>query len=215
MCWNKDISLNTFVFSSFVLLLIMYNNKYTQYKIQELNNIWVYVFFISFILMQLIEYFIWKNINDPLYNKIFTTLATLLLLVQPIASTMLITNKIMRIYILTLYLVLSIPFVTYRFMTKKNYSSISPLGHLVWNILLDKKSNLDTFIMMIWFIFFLFPLFYQGYTYGFLFGFLTLLFIMYNYSKDGTVGSMWCWIVNSIMIYFAANVLIVLPFLQG
>jgi hypothetical protein len=39
MCWNKEISLNTFLFSSFVLILIIYNNAYTQYKIKELNNI--------------------------------------------------------------------------------------------------------------------------------------------------------------------------------
>lgn len=212
MCWNKEISLNTFVFSSFVLLLIMYNNKYTQYKIPDLNNIWVYVFFMSFILMQLLEYFIWKNINNPFYNKVFTILATLLLLVQPIASTMLITNKIVRYNLLTLYLILSIPFAIYRFMTRKIYSSVSPLGHLQWNLLLDKKGNLDKILSIIWFIFFLFPLFYQGYTYGFLFGFLTLLFIMYNYSKDGTVGSMWCWIVNSIMVFYASYLLLYLPF---
>jgi hypothetical protein len=190
----------------------MYNNKYTQYKIQELNNIWVYLFFISFILMQIIEYFIWKNINEPFYNKLFTILATLLLLVQPIASTMLITNKIVRSNLLTLYLVLSIPFSIYRFMTRNIYSSVSPLGHLNWNLLLDKKSKLDNLIMTLWFIFFLFPLFYQGYRYGFLFGFLTLLFIMYNYSKDGTVGSMWCWIVNSIMVFYASYLLLYLPF---
>ena len=29
MCWNKEVSLNTFLFSSFVFLLILYNNKYT------------------------------------------------------------------------------------------------------------------------------------------------------------------------------------------
>ena len=45
MCWNKEVSLNTFIFSIFVLLLIMYNNAYTQYKIEELNSIWVYLFF--------------------------------------------------------------------------------------------------------------------------------------------------------------------------
>lgn len=212
MCWNKDISLNTFVFSSFVLLLIIYNNAYTDYKIQELNNIWVYIFFISFILMQLIEYFIWINIYNPLYNNIFTILATLLLLVQPIASNMLITNNSLRSNILTLYLVLCIPFTIYRFMTKKMYSSVSPFGHLEWNILLYKNSKLDKVILTIWFIFFLFPLFYQGYLYGFLFGLFTLLFIIYNYSKDGSVGSMWCWIVNSIMIFYASYLLLYLPF---
>lgn len=35
MCWNENVSLNTFLFSSFVLLLIFYNNTYTQYKIKH------------------------------------------------------------------------------------------------------------------------------------------------------------------------------------
>jgi hypothetical protein len=49
MCWNKDISLNTFLFSSFVLGLIMYNNAYTQYKIVELNNVYAYIFCVFYI----------------------------------------------------------------------------------------------------------------------------------------------------------------------
>ena len=38
MCWNETVSLNTFIFSMGALLLIMYNNAYTKYKIEELNN---------------------------------------------------------------------------------------------------------------------------------------------------------------------------------
>ena len=58
MCWNEHVSLNTFLFSSFVLLLIIYNNLFTKYKIQELNNTFVYLFIASFVVMQLIEFFI-------------------------------------------------------------------------------------------------------------------------------------------------------------
>ena len=49
MCWNENVSLNTFLFSSFVLLLIMYNNAFTQYKINELNNVYIYIYCISHI----------------------------------------------------------------------------------------------------------------------------------------------------------------------
>ena len=214
MCWNKEISLNTFLFSSFVLLLVIYNNTYTQYKIEELDNLWAYLFLMSFILMQLIEYFIWKNINDPLYNKIFTSLVICLLFLQPIASIMLLTNNIIRSYMLSLYLIFSIPFgiyiYNYRFIKLHTNSSISGLGHLQWNIL--DKSVWSQIIKIVWFIFFLSPLFYQGYTYGFLFGVLTLLFAIYNYSKDKSVESMWCWVVNSIMIFYAGYLLLYLPF---
>jgi hypothetical protein len=83
MCWNAEVSLNTFLFSGFVLLLIMYNNNYTQYKIQfieGIDNIWAYIFLFSWILMQLFEFFIWKNINNPGLNTIFSILASILLL---------------------------------------------------------------------------------------------------------------------------------------
>ena len=212
MCWNKDVSLNTFLFSSFVLGLIMYNNAYTQYKIDELNNIWIYLFFISFILMQFLEYFIWLNVKNPLYNSIFTTLATILLLVQPIATNMLITNKSVQKSMLFVYLIFMIPFTIYRFMTKKINSTVSELGHLRWNMLLDYKYKEDYIIAVFWFLFFLFPLFYEGKIYGFLFGFITLLIIIYKYYKDNTIGSMWCWVVNSIMIYYAVYLLFYLQF---
>ena len=212
MCWNKEISLNTFIFSSFVLGLIIYNNKYTQYKIHELNNVWVYIFFISFILMQLIEFFIWRNINTPIYNRFFTILATLLLLAQPIATNLLITNKIVQKSMLFIYMICMVPFAIYKFMTKKINSTVSDLGHLQWNMLLDYKNNEDSLITILWFIFFLFPLFYQGNIFGFLFGFITLLIVVYNYIKDNTIGSMWCWVVNSIMIYYVIYLLFYLPF---
>jgi hypothetical protein len=67
---------------------------------------------------------------------------------------------------------------------------------------------------MVWFTFFLFPLFYEGNNFGFLFGLLTFITIMYNYYKDETAGSMWCWIVNSIMVYYAGYLLFYLPFFK-
>jgi hypothetical protein len=213
MCWNAEVSLNTFLFSSFVLCLIIYNNTYTQYKIKDFN-IWIYLFFVSFILMQLFEFFIWRNVDNKLYNKLFTILATLLLLVQPIASNMLITNKSVQQSMLFVYMICMVPFAIYRFMTQKINSTISDLGHLQWNMLLDNKSKIDNVIITIWFIFFLFPLFYQKKTFGFLFGAITLLIMIYNYYKDNTVGSMWCWVVNSIMVYYAIYLLLYLPFFK-
>jgi hypothetical protein len=217
MCWNEDISLNTFLFSSFVLCLIIYNNTYTIYKINELNNVWVYVFFMSFILMQLIEYFIWRNINSPLYNKIFTIMATLLLLVQPIATNMLfpVKYKILQESMLFIYLIVTIPFAIYKFMTVNIHSTVSKWHHLQWNMLVDSNNKSEANIFMaFWLFFFLFPLFYQEKKYGLIFGVLTLLVMIYNYYNDKSVGSMWCWIVNSIMLFYAGYLMLYLPFFQ-
>ena len=70
MCWNENISLNTFIFSTFVLIFIYYNNNYTQYKTKEFNDWKLYVLFFSFIIMQLVEYFLWKSIREKnTYNN--------------------------------------------------------------------------------------------------------------------------------------------------
>jgi hypothetical protein len=193
------------------MLLIIYNNKYTQYKIQfieGLDNIWAYIFMFSFIFMQLIEFFIWKNINNPTLNSFFSILAYILLVIQPMASIMLLSNNI-RMYMLIPYILLFIPFCVYMFITKKMNSSETKLNHLHWNILL--KDN-ETILIITWLFFFLFPLLYRGSILGFIFSSLTLLIIVYNYYKDKSFGSMWCWVVNSLMIYFAAYLLFYLPF---
>ena len=104
MCWNENVSLNTFLFSGFVLMLIIYNNSFTKYKIPELNNKWMYLFIASFVFMQLLEFFIWRNINNAFYNNLFSIFAVLLLFIQPIASIMLITNMQIRKSLLMIYL---------------------------------------------------------------------------------------------------------------
>ena len=117
MCWNEHVSLNTFLFSSFVLLLILYNNTYTQYKLKYFDNIWIYLFFISFISMQLIEFFIWRNIDNKFYNHIFSTMAAMLIFIQPVVSLMLIPNISLRNILLCAYLVLFIPYFTYKYLS--------------------------------------------------------------------------------------------------
>lgn len=119
MCWNAAVSLNTFLFSSFALLLIIYNNSFTKYKIKELNNKWTYILFESIILMQLIEFFLWRNINNKYYNNLFSILAISLLVIQPIAGIMIIKTTTIRNVLLFVYLLLAIPYSIYQFSTKK------------------------------------------------------------------------------------------------
>lgn len=207
MCWNQHVSLNTFLFSIFVLLLIIYNNAFTQYKIKYLNNHWIYLFFASFIFMQLIEFFIWRNVDNKFFNNIFSTMAALLIFLQPVASLMLLSKVQLRNTLLMIYITTSVPYFIYKISTKTMYSTVSKEGHLNW---LFFNNNLLPFLW--WLFFFLFSLFYERQWSGFLFGFLSMCIFYYNFAKQRTFGSMWCWIVNSIMIYYAAYLLIYLPF---
>ena len=209
MCWNEHVSLNTFLFSSFVLLLIIYNNLFTKYKIQELNNTFVYLFIASVVFMQLIEFFIWKNINNKFYNNMFSIMATLLLLLQPIASIMILSNIQLRNILLFLYLLLAIPFSIYKFSTKYSHSVISKSGHLQW-----KFFGTNPIIWITWLFFFVFSFIYEKRWFGIIFAIVALIITFINYNNDDTVWSMWCWSVNSIMIYYAIYLLIYLPFLE-
>ena len=241
MCWNANVSLNTFLFSGFVLLLIMYNNAFTQYKIQIMNNKWIYLFFASFIIIQLIEFFIWRNLDNK-YNNVFSIIASLVILSQPVVSLMIITNLPLRNLLLSIYLSISIPYSIYTFSTNHIHSTVSKSGHLTWDFLNDYLEvsvhstpvrNLLRFVsssdsstrnqearlklpilQTIWICFFLFSFLYEKIWVGIVFGLITLIIACVNYLNDNSVPSMWCWSVNSFMILFAFYLLILMPFFE-
>ena len=95
MCWNAEVSLNTFVFTCFTLAFVYYNNEYTQYKLSEFKNKWLYIFLFLVFLIQFIEYFIWKNLKNK-YNPFFTKILFVTIYLQPIASLMLLSNLTIR-----------------------------------------------------------------------------------------------------------------------
>ena len=210
MCWNQAVSLNTFLFSGFVLALIIYNNTYTQYKIQELNSFWVYVFIFSIISMQLVEFFIWRNIKNAFYNRAFTWMANILVLSQPAFSLMLLPDIKMKTVLLSVYLVLVSVYVIHQMMTFDVHSTVSKMGHLQWNT--SKLSQL--LIWIVWLFFFSFSLVYLNKIKGILFGSALLLVSYYNFSKDNTMGSMWCWFINFAALYCAFVLLFYLPFMK-
>lgn len=224
MCWNEYISLNTFLFSSFVLGLIAYNNAYTSYKTPELN-IFAYLFAMSFIAMQLVEFFLWRNLKNAWYNTAFSIAAMLVLFIQPIASFFLIiNNRPLTKILLYLYLIIaSIVLLSYMLLYKGNppHVTVSSFGHLHWQWC--DKNPLFYVLLITWFLFFLIPFFYNAFNdlsltnswiYILIFAISSLLFIIKNYFKDGSFPSMWCWFINSIFIFYAARLLIYLPFCE-
>jgi len=212
MCWNEDISLNTFLFSSFVLCLIIYNNTYTPYKIPCLN-FHTYVFLSLVIIVQLLEFFLWRNINNPIYNKFLTYCIAFVISMQPIASLFIIQNNTyLRNILIIIYIIFSF-ISTFRilFIKKKDIKSlVSPNGNMVWD--LYSNSSIYTVNTMIWLFFFFFSFAYNRYYFLLFFGIITFLysFIKYNTYNEGE--SVWCWLINSIFIYYAAVLLIYLPF---
>ena len=224
MCWNEYVSLNTFVFSTFVLLFVMYNNAYTPYKIKGLNNVSMYLFLFSVILMQLIEFFLWRNINHPVYNVFFTIMVQCLLFLQPVFSLLLLSQPYVKTLLLGIYflfvcflgVVCFLGFGGFHKLTNLNsWNKILPLfvstkskwGHLHWG-------QQYLFIEIIWLFFLVFSFVWEKNIWGLGFGSVLLFISVLNYVYDNTWGSMWCWSLNSASLFFAIYLLIFLPFIE-
>ena len=204
MCWNADASLNTFLFSIFVLWIVFYNNHYTKYKIHHFDNKWMYIFLLLAFSMQLIEYFIWKNITNKYYNSIFTMCAFILVFLQPIPSLMLLSNFLIRNILLSLYIIVAFPYIIYIIYSKKFGSIVSPAGNLIWNF------NINNVLFWLWTFALLFSFLYEQQWASALFAIIT--FSIFIYKEQSSSGSVWCWFINSISIYLAVYLLFYLPF---
>lgn len=204
MCWNADVSLNTFLFSIFVLGIVYYNNHYTKYKIHHFDNEWMYIFLLVSFSMQLIEYFLWKNINNKYYNSIFTTCSFILVFLQPVASLMLLSNYSIRNMLLTLYIIIVVPYIIYRIYSKKFGTTVSPSGNLIWNL------HINRIIFWFWLFLLLFSFLYQQQWGSVLFAIIT--FSIFIYKEQASSGSLWCWFINSVSIYLSVYLLFYLPF---
>jgi hypothetical protein len=161
--------------------------------------------------MQLLEFFIWRNIHNKEYNRFFSLGAFGLLSSQPIFSVMQINNSLIRNGLLAIYIFLVIPYFIIQLPpTHKLHFSVSKTGHLQWGF---ANMNLSNWIL--WLFFFLFQFFYNQKVIGYIFILITLGISVYNYSQDNSIGSMWCWLVNSAFIYYAFLILIYLPFCEN
>lgn len=211
MCWNQYVSINTFVFGIFGLLLIIFNNKYSTYKIKFFDNPYAYLFMLSFIFMQLIEFILWRNLNNISINKIMSTLGVLLLYVQPIASLLLLNNIQLRNKLLLIYSIPTFIFGIYNLFNSKIHTILSPSGHLAWKWTFYDSKFIDFFVKIFYLFFLFFSLIYNKY-YQSIIIFLMYMIIIYYFGKDGSSGSIWCLSVNSIILYFLLQILVIMPY---
>lgn len=188
MCWNAEVSLQSFLVGILAIGLGAYRN--TPFP--------VLFFCLTIVLMQLIEYFVWSGYD----NRQASLAAAGLLWVQPIASILTLPASPTRTMALGAYGVLSL--LSTLLGKDRDYSMTrAPNGHLAWNWLeKDWKTALS---LVVYFVFLLAPLLMSkkfillGLALG------TLAISLFTYWKDNTWGSMWCWIVNIIAILSIAR----------
>jgi len=210
MCWNQYVSINTFLFGIFVLILIAVNNKHSPYKVKEFDSIFVYLFFVSFISMQLIEFFIWRNLKNKTMNKLFSILGAFLLLIQPVASLMMLKNNTLMWKMVATYSIPSFAYFFYLLKYHNFYTNVSNSGHLKWHWSIP--NNKISFVFIFYLYFLMYSIFVNKYYLLMTYVLLLLLLSYYLYVNDDTVSSIWCWAVNSLMLYYAFKLLIWMPF---
>ena len=188
MCWSASVSINTYAFGLFASLFA-YSNGVT--------NLLGFILYQSFIIMQLIEYFIWTKTFS---NRLLSQIALFVVLCQPFFNILKIENKPEWIpYILVAYLAFII--ILYTAVIPLNtivFSSVpSKNGHLSWNWF---KWNI--YIIAIWYAFLSVRwIIDERYL---LLAFVTIILVVsiILYKETYTWGSMWCWAANLMSFYF-------------
>ena len=191
MCWNETVSLNTFLFSLFGINFAYFNNVINGYE---------YLFYYSFISMQLLEYFAWKYLNNKKINRLLSQLGMFLIIIQPILFILIPNNLEFNIKasLITLYILFFVMYlVFYGVFRNIDFSMVrASNGHLAWNWLSNAPySNL------IWVSFLLVVLLLIKKYFLFAMYLITFLAIYYTYYKSKTWGSLWCWIANMMAIF--------------
>ena len=204
MCWNADISINTFLFGIFATVFIFLANTYTKYKDHKFKNPLIYLLLLQIATMQLLEFFLWRNLKNEKLNKLFTSIASYVVVCQPLTIMLMITNKSILLPMILCYLVFSI--IQRLFIYKAALTTIKN-GHLSWGWI-NIKDKLSIFVFLSFYI--LSAYFVNQLL--FLFTLITLVISLFFYFKDNTFGSMWCWSFNIFLLYCIIDILIIKPF---
>jgi|UniRef100_A0A6C0CC76 hypothetical protein len=187
MCWNEAVSLNTFLFSLFGISFAYFNNVINGYE---------YLFYYSFISIQLVEYFTWKHLNNKKINRLLSQLGLFLISMQPIMFILSVNNveyikKLQLISVFSIFWLFTLFYFSIDFSMTK-----APNGHLAWHWL-----NVPPLYIFIWLTFFLVILLYIKKYILFAIHLIVFLAIYYTYYKTKTWGSLWCWIANIMAVF--------------
>lgn len=200
MCWNEQVSLNTFLFSCFGIFLAAGNGY----------NIYVLILLASFVLMQLNEYFLWKYLATKSFaNILFTKLTCVLIMLQPIASILLLHDQkqLMWRFLIAYAILGSVTIVVLSQKPASHFiSHVGKNGHLVWNWI--AKKNVHWYAIAIYFIFLIIPMVLTKEYFILALVLVTLFLSLYYFVKYDTWGSMWCWMANIIMIVIVIKILL-------
>ena len=189
MCWNAEVSLQSFLIGGFSIF----------FAYQKGLSLPITFFCMTIVGMQLVEYFVWSFYDNSTVNFQASVAAALLLFLQPIASSLTLPSKWIS-PIITIYLLLGglLVLSDTTSIREKYKMTRGENGHLVWNWLEpDTKTSIS---LVVYFLFLFIPLLLTNQLTLLVLSLTTLGFSLFSYYKDNTWGSMWCWIINYLVV---------------
>jgi len=157
----------------------------------------------SFISMQLIEYFAWGNLTNKATIALLSKLGLLLIFIQPFLLTVSALSPALLYPFLGAYLGFVIITFTYFYPVDKIDFTMHEAsnGHLAWDWL-----EVPHIVAFVWLGFVAFPLLYTKQYWLSMLIILSFLTCYALYLRTNTWGSMWCWIANVISLALIATV---------
>jgi len=202
MCYNAEVSLNTFIFGCISAILVYYLKVIPPRVILMLMSV-------TFI--QFIEFLTWTYYDNLIINKYLSILASATIVVQLILLNYFLPDKKASRILLTLlfisailFLIIQLRFVNFRMRMGKN-------KHLSWYWL-----DLPLIWIIIGLAFYLIPAYLGKYKSTFVFIVTLLSVSLYYHWKYKTWGSMWCYFSNIGWIFLLGQSIFILikPFLS-
>jgi len=192
MCWNAEVSLQSF----FLGILALGVGWATGLSLPIL------FFCLTIVLMQLVEYVVWKNYDDKQVNRSASYAAATLLALQPVASILTLTSNTSRLALLFGYAVAS--GLSQLFDHPRDYSmTVADNGHLAWNWLDKTPASLLNLAIYFFFLFVPLVLTQKWELLGLAIS--TLAVSLFSFWRTNTWGSLWCWLVNGIVLLVAGK----------
>lgn len=202
MCYNAEISLNTYIFGTIIAIILLFLNKI---------NILLIYFVYTITLMQLLEYLAWININNNdidinKQNNIYylSIIGCFILFIQVLILNTINLEGIERIIIIIIIFIISIYGFYYNYKNNQFNISVGKNGHLIWHWIDIKYLNI--IVLFFW----LYSLLRIDNYLLFILTLSSILFSIYNYYKYKTFGSMWCFIANFLWIVLLFNAILLI-----
>jgi len=187
MCYNAEISLNTFIYGLVSAIIVLLLNQ------TSLDLIIIVLLFTS---IQLLEYFTWKYINNKKINYYLSIIGFFIIIIQILYLNYKNLEGYDRLINLIIILLLSLYILNYVNRNNLLYMDKGINGHLRWHWI-----DIEFPLLLCILFYYLYTSYRKGKYINLLFTFITLIISFYYYYKYKTWGSMWCYISNIIWIF--------------